>query len=55
MKNYNMILTEKHQKYQYYHLIKIDKYEYLTGKRILPTDQRRVIKVNEEKAKFNIK
>ena len=31
MKNYNMILIEKLQKYQLYHQAKFDKYEYLTG------------------------
>ena len=48
MKNYNMILTKKQQKYQDYHPKKIDKHEYLTGKEILPPDQRRMI----EQAKF---
>ena len=38
-----MILTEKHQKYQHYHLGKIDKYEYLTGEEILPSKQRKII------------
>ena len=33
--NYNIIKTEKQQKYQHYHLQKIDKYEYLTGKEML--------------------
>ena len=47
MKNYNMILNKKHQKYQHYHE-KIDKYEYLTDDEILPSDQSRVI----EEAKF---
>ena len=42
MKNCNMILTEKQQKYQLYYL------EYLTGEETLPHDQRRVI----EKTKF---
>ena len=32
IKNYNLILTRK-----------IDKYEYLTGEEILPSDQRRAI------------
>ena len=40
--NCNTILTEKQQKYH------LDKYEYLTGKEIIPPDQRRVI----EQAKF---
>ena len=30
MKNYNIILKEKQQKYQHYHPKKIDNYEYLT-------------------------
>ena len=58
MKNCNIILTEKEQKYHHHHLEKIwiykyeylkyYKYEYLTGEEILPPDQRRVI----EQAKF---
>ena len=40
MKNCNMILTEKQQKGQHYHL---DKYEYLTGKEVLPFNQRQII------------
>ena len=47
MKNYNIILTEKQQKYQ--HIIrKTDKYEYLAGEDILLSDQGRMI----EQAKF---
>ena len=42
MKNCNMILTEK-QQISTLSSGKIDKYEYLTGKEILPPDQRRVI------------
>ena len=44
-----MILTEKQQKYQYYHLVlvlsalSINKYEYLTVKEILLSDQSRII------------
>ena len=38
-----MILTEKMQKYQHYHLKKIDKYEHFTGEEILSSDQRRMI------------
>ena len=34
MKSFNAILTEKHKKYQHYHLKKFDKYEYLTGEEI---------------------
>ena len=48
MKNCNMILREKLPKYQLYHQGKIDKYEYLTGKEILPFNQQQVI----EQAKF---
>ena len=50
MKNCNLILGEKQQKYQYYNLEKNDKYLYLTAKEILPSDQRRVI----EQVKFLI-
>ena len=39
MKKNNMILTEKQQKY----LPKIDKYEYLTGEEILPSNQNQII------------
>ena len=46
------ILTEKQQKYQHYickkYDIKYDKYEYLTGGEILPSNQRQII----EQAKF---
>ena len=38
MKNYNMILIEKPQKYQPYH-----KFEYLTGKEILPSNEKQII------------
>ena len=49
MRNYNMILTEKQQKYQCKNKSgKIDKYEFLTGEEILPFDQSRII----EQAKF---
>ena len=41
-KNYIMILTKKQQKYQDYHLIKIDKYEYITGEKILSSNQRQI-------------
>ena len=44
IKNYNMILTEKQQKYQHYHLKKIDKYENLAGEEILPSNQREILK-----------
>ena len=43
VKNYNLTLTEKQQKYQ-----QIEKYEYLTCEETLPSDQNRII----EKAKF---
>ena len=42
MENYNMILTEKQQKYLHYHQVKII-YEYLTSEEVLPCGQRRVI------------
>ena len=44
-KNCNMVLTEKLQKYQYYHQPsgKTDKHEYLTGEEILPPDQSREV------------
>ena len=53
MKNYNHILTEKQEKYFKKQLSvlssgKIGKYECLTGKEILLSNQRRII----EKAKF---
>ena len=43
-----MILIEKQQKYQLYHQGKINKYEYLTGEEILPSNQQQII----EQAKF---
>ena len=42
-----MTLTGKLQKYQHYEIVKIDKFEYFTGKKILPSCQSTV-----EKAKF---
>ena len=42
-----MILTEKQQKYQHYPQV-TDKYQYLTSKVILPSDQSRIT----EQAKF---
>ena len=48
IKNRNMILTEKQQECQHYCPEKSDKYKYLTGKEILPSDQSRII----EQAKF---
>ena len=41
MENYNMILTVNQQKNQHYG--KINKYEYLTGEKLLPPDQKRVV------------
>ena len=38
-----MILIEKLLKYQLYHQNKTGKYEYLTGKGILPTNQKQII------------
>ena len=44
MKNYNMILTDREgAKISTLSSGKVDKYEYLTGEEILPSDQRRVI------------
>ena len=48
MKNLSMILIEKLQKYQPYHQAKINKYEYLSGEEILPSNQKQII----EQAKF---
>ena len=48
MKNFNMISTEKPTKYQLYHQTIIDKYEYLTAKEILPSNQQQII----QQAKF---
>ena len=47
MKNYYMIITEKHKKISALSSRKIDKHEYLTSE-IVSSDQRRVI----EQAKF---
>ena len=47
-KNNNTISTEKQQKHKPLLSGKIDKHEYLTGEKIPPSDQRRVI----EQAKF---
>ena len=41
MKTYNMILIEKLQKIHAYH---VDKHEYLTAEKILPSDQQQIIK-----------
>ena len=48
MKKYNMILTEKQQKYQHYHQVKLVHMTFLTGEEILPSDESRII----EQAKF---
>ena len=40
MKNYNMILIERLQKYQLYHQVKYSEYEYLTGEEILPSNKK---------------
>ena len=48
MKNCNMILAEKQQKYWYYHLEKLININILQVKRILPSNQRQLI----EQAKF---
>ena len=48
MKNLSMILIEKLQKYQPYQQAKINKYEYLSGEEILPSNQKQII----EQAKF---
>ena len=48
MKNYNMILTEKQQKYQPNLQVKLINMEYLTSKKILPSDPSRMI----ERGKF---
>ena len=44
-----MMLTEKQQIYQHYHQVQFDKYEYLTGEKILPTNQSRMIEEALEK------
>ena len=48
MKNYNTILIEKQQKISALSSGKLDKYEYLTGEEIFPSNQRQII----EQAKF---
>ena len=42
-----MILIEKQQKYLSYHQAKIDKYEYLTGEKILPFNQTQIIEQDQ--------
>ena len=41
MKNYHRILTEKQQKLSALSFGKIDKYEYLTGEEIPPSDKKK--------------
>ena len=49
IKNYNMILTGKQQKYQLYHQLKLIKFlKFITGEEILPPTQKSVT----EQAKF---
>ena len=48
MKNFNMIWKEKQQKISALSPDKLDKYEYLTGEKILPSDRRRM----KEQVKF---
>ena len=43
MKNYNMILIETQQKISALSSGKIDKYEYLTGEEILPSNKQQII------------
>ena len=51
MRNYNTILIEKQQQYHLYHQVKninmnillVKKYEYLTGKDILPSNQQQIL------------
>ena len=53
---YNMILTQKQQKYQYYHKGKIDQYEYLTDEETLLSDhQKRKVKQAKEAIPFQEK
>ena len=47
-RNYNMMLTEKQQKYQRYCQVKLTNMNFLHGEEILPFDQSRII----EQAKF---
>ena len=51
MKNCNMILTEKQQKYQHNHFGKLKKNEYLTGDEIFPSNQKEIIK--QAKSKYS--
>ena len=47
MKSFNMILTEKQQKKSPLSSAKIDKYEFLTGEKILPSDMVRIIELTK--------
>ena len=49
MKNYNMILTEKQQKYQHYHQVKLVNVNTVTVEEILPSDQSTIIEKAFEK------
>ena len=54
MKNYNVILIEKLPKYQSDHQAKlIDKYEYLTGEDILPSNQKIIIIIKQAKFTYS--
>ena len=44
MKNYNMILTGRQQKYQHYHQLKLINMNVLQAKKILPSGQSKIIK-----------
>ena len=48
MKNYNMTLTEKQQKYQHYHQLELIKNECVAGEEILPSNRCQII----EQARF---
>ena len=48
MKNYNMTLIERLQKYQLYYQVKINMYQYLTREEILPSNQQQM----KQQAKF---
>ena len=43
MKNCNMTLTKQQQRHLYYHLVRHKHDDYLTGGKILPTKQHRII------------
>ena len=43
MENYKVKLAKKLQECQYYHKGNVDKYEYLTGEEVLPSDQSRMV------------